>query len=157
MSAPPGHDCGGAWCPSQALGWGWRSAGARGWAWTGAAAPGVGNGELKVADHRAWGLVGALGRVGGWGGASLMGYLKVWGFGLALFGCWCGWGLGVRSEVRGWVSQETEGFDGLGYLKVGDFRGLLELGVWLGQWGLGLGWVSQKETETQGVLRGWGA
>ena len=64
-----------------------------------------------------------------------MGYLKVWGFGLALFGCWCGWGLGVRSEVRGWVSQETEGFDGLGYLKVGDFGGQFG-GFW--SWGFGV-------------------
>ena len=59
------------------------------------------------------------------------------GFGVVLGGAW-GWANGAwgwAKEVRfgGWGSQketETEGFDGLGYLKVGDFGGF-----W--SWGLG--------------------
>ena len=72
-------------------------------------------GYLKVGDFGGfWSWV--------WGGAG-------WGLGLGQ------WGLGLGQGVRfgGWGSQketETEGFDGLGYLKVGDFGGF-----W--SWGLG--------------------
>ena len=65
----------------------------------------------------------------------------------------------------GWGSQketETQGFDGLGYLKVGDFGGFWSwgfgggagCGLGLGQWGLGLGFA---RNEVRGKVWGlWG-
>ena len=95
----------------------------------GAGPMGLGAGPRSEVRGWVWGLWGLL-ELGVWGGAG-------WGLGLGR------WGLGLGQGLRfgGWGCQketETQIFDGLGYLKVGDFGGFWSWGFGVvlgGAWG----------------------